>query len=108
MVAYYSGNPFEAGVAVKHTDVVLVGDGFDGFGGDDGLDDVFVAGETSEFGVAGHDVVEKNHDNLVAVDEHVLAIVVTQYATDTVGVGVGCHNEVGTYFLGFGNSHRHS
>ena len=103
-----AGDPLEAGVAVVHAYVVVLGDGADGLGGDDSLDDVLVAGEASHLAVADHDVVEENHHDLVAVEQLVTAVLGANDCADTVGVRVGGHYEVGVHFLGLGDSHSHS
>ena len=100
-------SPLESGVAVEHADVVLVGNALDGLGGDDGLDDIFFSGEASKLGIACHEVVEEYHDYLVAVDKAVFALGITDDASDTVGIGVGCHYEVGTYFFCLCDGHCH-
>ena len=107
MLADHGCNPLEAGVAVKHLDVVFLSNGLDGFGGYDSFHNVFLACDTAEFGVTGHDVVEENHHDLVAVEKHVFALVVAEHAAHTVSIGVGCHDQVGAHFLGFCNAESH-
>ncbi len=64
-------------------------------------------GEASKLGIACHEVVEEYHDYLVAVDKAVFALGITDDASDTVGIGVGCHYEVGTYFFCLCDGHCH-
>ncbi len=107
MVADNGCDPFETGVAIEHADIVLVGDRLDGFGGDDCLYDIFVACQTAEFGVTGHDVVEQDHHDLVAVDQNVFTFGVAEHTSDSVGIGVGSHDQVGLCLFRFRDCHGH-
>ncbi len=73
---------------------MFVGNLADSLAGNDGLDDVLVAREQTEFGIAHHEVVEEDDLNLVAVDERILALGVLDYESNAVGVGVTCQNDV--------------
>ncbi len=76
IVAHHGCDPLEAGVAVKQAHVHGLTDCFDGLGGHDGLHGKLIALEQAEFLVAGDDVVEKNHHDLVAVEQHIFTAVV--------------------------------
>lgn len=106
--AHHVGNPFEAGEAVIHLYVLSFGDCADCLGCHDCLHDVFIAGECAELRVAGHQIVEENHHNLVSVDEHILAVVVADHEADAVSVGVGSHHYLCAGFLCFLDGHCHS
>jgi len=103
--AHHGGYPLEAGVAIEAGYPVGIGDGFDEFGGDNGLDHVFVALELAGFPPAGDEVVNKEQGSLVAVDQDPFTPVVLNSHTHAVGIRVGSHDDVSIGFLGLFDGH---
>ena len=85
----------------------MVGHGIGHLRGDDGLHDVLVPVQLAALGPAGQLVAHQQHQRLVAVQQHVLALLVAQRDADTVGVGVGSQDEVGPLPGREVDGHRH-
>ena len=101
------GDILEPREAVVALHLEIVGHGISHLRGDDGLHDVLVPVQLAALGPAGQLVAHQQHQRLVAVQQHVLALLVAQRDADTVGVGVGSQDEVGPLPGREVDSHRH-
>ena len=80
------GDILESREAVVALHLEMVGHGIGHLRGDDGLHDVLVPVQLAALGPAGQLVARRRHQRLVAVRQHVLALLVAQRDADTVGV----------------------
>ena len=85
----------------------MLGHGVGHLRGDDGLHDILVAVQLAALGPAGQLVAQQQHEGLVAVQQHVFALLVAQRHADAVRIGVGGQNQVGALLRGQINGHRH-
>ena len=99
-LTYLVGNPFKARIAVAHLDMVLIGNLLDNFRGNDSLHNEVVWFHLTRLDAVGDDVIEEKQASLVAVDKHPFALIVLASHAHAVGIGVGCHNDIGVNLLG--------
>ncbi len=91
----FASNPLEACIAVAKLHVVLLGHLGNNLGSNDSLNEEVGRLKLAELLLVFDDVVAEHHGSLVAVDDHPLALVVTANDSQTVGIRVGSHHEVG-------------
>ena len=90
-----AGNPLETSIAVAKLYVVLLGNLGNNLGSNDSLDEEVGWLKLAELLLVFDDIVAEHHGSLVAVDDHPLALVVAANDSQTVGIRVGSHHEVG-------------
>ncbi len=91
------GDVLEAREAVVALHAEAVGHGVGHLRRDDGLHHILPAVEQPQFGPARELVAHEQHEGLVAVQQHVFALLVAQRHADAVRVGVGRQHQVGAF-----------
>ena len=107
MVAHDGSDVFEAREAIEVPYSERFGDAGDQLGGYDRFDDVFFASEPSQLAPALDDVIDQQRTGLVAVQQHVLTVLVPERHADAVGIGVGRQHDFGLFALGQLDRHFH-
>ena len=85
----------------------MLGHGIGHLRRDDGLHDILVAVQFAALGPAGQLVAQQQHEGLIAVQQHVFALLVAQRDADAVRIGVGGQHQVGALLRGEVDGHRH-
>ena len=85
----------------------MLGHGVGHLRGDDGLHDILVAVQLAALGPAGQLVAQQQHEGLVAVQQHVFALLVAQRHADAVRIGIGGQHQIGALLGRKVDGHRH-
>ena len=101
------GDVFETGETFVAFHLEIVGYGIHHFGRNDRFDHVLVPVQASQLGPASQLISHQQHQRLVAVQQHVFAVLVGHRYADTVRIGIGSQYQIRLHLLRQVDSHRH-